>query len=44
MTLPILFLYHDDALVVINNPSGLLVHRSSIDKYEIQFAVQLLRG
>lgn len=41
MTLPIL--YQDDDLIAINKPSGLLVHRSLIDKYETQFAVQLLR-
>jgi len=39
--LPIL--YRDDSLVVINKPSGLLVHRSPIDRHETQFAVQLLR-
>jgi tRNA pseudouridine65 synthase len=39
--LPILF--RDDALVVINKPSGLLVHRSPIDRHETRFAVQLLR-
>lgn len=41
MQLPIL--YHDSDLVIINKPSGLLVHRSPIDKCETQFAVQLLR-
>jgi tRNA pseudouridine65 synthase len=40
-TLPVL--YHDDALVVVNKPSGLLVHRSPIDRHETRFAVQLLR-
>jgi len=39
--LPIL--YQDDALVVVNKPSGLLVHRSPIDRHETRFAVQLLR-
>ncbi len=42
MQLPIL--YQDNHLVAINKPSGLLVHRSPIDKYETQFAVQLLRN
>ncbi len=37
-------LYHDDYLVAINKPAGLLVHRSDIDKYETRFAVQLLRN
>ncbi len=40
MTLAIL--YRDENLIAINKPSHLLVHRSSIDKYETQFAVQLL--
>jgi len=40
--LPILF--RDDALVVIDKPSGLLVHRSPIDRHETRFAVQLLRN
>jgi tRNA pseudouridine65 synthase len=39
--LPILF--QDDAIVVVNKPSGLLVHRSPIDRHETRFAVQLLR-
>lgn len=39
--LPIL--YRDDTLVVVNKPSGLLVHRSPIDRHETRFAVQLLR-
>ncbi|PIE46236.1 MAG: pseudouridylate synthase [Gammaproteobacteria bacterium] len=37
-------LYRDKYLVAINKPSGLLVHRSPIDKHEKQFAVQLLRN
>ena len=36
-------LYRDDDIIVINKPSGLLVHRSPIDKHETQFALQLLR-
>lgn len=36
-------LYKDDYLVAINKPSGLLVHRSPIDKNETEFAVQQLR-
>ena len=39
--LPIL--YADDHLAVVNKPSGLLVHRSPIDRHERRFAVQLLR-
>lgn len=41
MTLEIL--YQDDHLVAINKPSGLLVHRSLIDKHETRFAIQLTR-
>jgi len=36
-------LYKDEYLVAINKPSGLLVHRSPIDKNETEFAVQKLR-
>jgi tRNA pseudouridine65 synthase len=37
-------IYQDDDLVAINKPSGLLVHRSPIDKHETRFAVQELRN
>jgi tRNA pseudouridine65 synthase len=36
-------IYHDTALVVINKPSGLLVHRSMIDRHETAFAMQMVR-
>ena len=36
-------LYKDDYFVVINKPSGLLVHKSPIDKRETLFALQLVR-
>jgi tRNA pseudouridine65 synthase len=36
-------LYQDENYVAINKPSGLLVHRSLLDKRETQFAVQMLR-
>jgi tRNA pseudouridine65 synthase len=36
-------IYQDEYLIAINKPSGLLVHRSMLDKHETQFAVQLLR-
>ncbi|GAA0288854.1 tRNA pseudouridine(65) synthase TruC [Psychrosphaera haliotis] len=36
-------LYQDEFLVAINKPSGLLVHRSEIDKRETLFALQLTR-
>jgi tRNA pseudouridine65 synthase len=40
---PLEILYQDEYLVAINKPSGLLVHKSPIDKYETQFALQLVR-
>jgi tRNA pseudouridine65 synthase len=40
-TLPIL--YRDERLVVVDKPSGLLVHRSPIDRHETRFAMQILR-
>jgi tRNA pseudouridine65 synthase len=36
-------IYHDEVMVAINKPSGLLVHRSWIDKDETRFAMQMLR-
>ncbi len=36
-------LHLDDHVVAIDKPSGLLVHRSAIDRHETRFAVQLLR-
>jgi tRNA pseudouridine65 synthase len=39
--LPVLF--RDEHLVAIHKPSGLLVHRTSLDAHEHRFAVQLLR-
>jgi len=36
-------LYKDESLVAINKPSGLLVHKSMIDKHEIYFANKMLR-
>lgn len=37
-------LYEDDHLIAINKPSGLLVHRSDIDRHETRFALQLVRN
>jgi tRNA pseudouridine65 synthase len=37
-------LYQDEHLVAINKPSGLLVHRSPIDRHETEFAIQTLRN
>ncbi|MBU2883995.1 tRNA pseudouridine(65) synthase TruC [Psychrosphaera sp. B3R10] len=36
-------LYKDEYIVVIDKPSGLLVHRSEIDRHETLFAIQLTR-
>ena len=36
-------LYQDDVMVAVNKPSGLLVHRSPIDRHETRFALQLVR-
>lgn len=38
---PILF--QDDQLIAIHKPSGLLVHRSEIDRHETRFALQEVR-
>ncbi len=35
--------YQDEHIVVVHKPSGLLVHRSNIDKYETEFLLQTLR-
>ncbi len=35
-------LYKDEYLVAINKPSGLLVHKSMIDKHEIYYAMKIL--
>ncbi len=40
---PLPLLLRDEHVVVIDKPSGLLVHRSPIDRHERRFAVQLLR-
>ncbi len=36
-------IYQDEYLVAINKPSGLLVHKSPIDRHETQFALQMVR-
>lgn len=41
-TLPIL--YQDEALIAVNKPAGLLVHRSEIDRHETRFAMQIVRN
>ena len=40
-TLPIL--YQDQRMVIVDKPSGLLVHRSPIDRHETRFALQIVR-
>ncbi|MBU1192490.1 MAG: tRNA pseudouridine(65) synthase TruC [Gammaproteobacteria bacterium] len=40
---PLTILYRDTWLIAIAKPSGLLVHRSLIDKHETRFALQMLR-
>ena len=37
-------LYRDEYLVAVNKPSGLLVHRSMIDRHETRFAMQMVRN
>jgi tRNA pseudouridine65 synthase len=41
---PLEILYQDEHLVAINKPSGLLVHKSPIDKRETRFALQEVRN
>ena len=36
-------IYQDEYLVAINKPSGLLVHKSPIDRRETEFALQMVR-
>ncbi|MDH4943458.1 tRNA pseudouridine(65) synthase TruC [Sulfurimonas sp. C5] len=36
-------IYQDKYLVAINKPSGLLVHKSMIDRHEIYYAMKMLR-
>ena len=36
-------LYQDDALIAVNKPAGMLVHRSWLDSHETVFVVQTLR-
>lgn len=36
-------LFHDDGIVAVNKPAGLLVHRSDIDRRETSSALRLLR-
>ncbi|MBU0720539.1 tRNA pseudouridine(65) synthase TruC [bacterium] len=36
-------IYQDEYLVIVNKPSGLLVHKSMIDRHEIYFAMKIIR-
>lgn len=36
-------LFRDEWLIAVHKPSGLLVHRTDLDRHETRFAVQLLR-
>src|SRR3990172_1848946 len=40
-SLPVL--YQDEHLVAVNKPSGLLVHRSAIDRHEPENAMKIVR-
>jgi tRNA pseudouridine65 synthase len=40
---PLPVLYLDERMVVVDKPSGLLVHRSPIDRHETRFALQIVR-
>lgn len=40
-SLPVL--YQDEHLVAVNKPSGLLVHRSAIDRHETEIAMKIVR-
>lgn len=40
---PLTILYQDNYLVAVDKPSGMLVHRSFLDKHETHFVLQSLR-
>jgi len=40
---PLTLLHRDDKIAVFNKPSGLLIHRSYIDRTETRFALQMAR-
>src|SRR5690606_9814924 len=44
MTNPLREIYRDQWLLAVHKPSGLLVHRSPIDKHETEFALQYARA
>ena len=44
MMQPLSLIYHDPHIAVFNKPSGLLLHRSFIDRHEKLFALQMARN
>jgi len=44
MSNPLTVLFRDEHLLVVHKPAGLLVHRSSIDRHETEFALQYARA
>ncbi len=40
---PLPVLYRDEHLIAVHKPSGLLVHRTGIDRHETRFALQMVR-
>ena len=40
---PLKILYQDQYIVAVDKPSGMLVHRSFLDKHETVFVMQTLR-
>ncbi|WP_301003813.1 pseudouridine synthase [Arsukibacterium sp.] len=43
LTAPLKILYQDQHIVAVDKPSGMLVHRSFLDKHETVFVMQTLR-
>lgn len=41
---PLTEIYRDQWLLVVHKPAGLLVHRSPVDRHEIEFALQYARA
>ncbi len=43
LTAPLQIIYQDEYIVAVDKPSGMLVHRSFLDKHETVFVMQTLR-
>ena len=43
LTAPLSIIYQDEYIVAVDKPSGMLVHRSFLDKHETVFVMQTLR-